>query len=368
MLTTSPLSSKSREELVNDISKETIKSIPQISNYNKGSVFRLFIEVVASFLATIYKTLDNLKPQRFSQTATGEYLDLKAQELGLSRRNATKTRGYVIVSREQFSDNLKLPAGKIFSSKPDSLGNSHRFSTLQETIMPKGESSISVLVEAETAGSDFNLLPNQISEISTHISGIDSVSNPSNWIVSAGTDTETDENLRLRCLAVWKGLSGSNKDAYINWAKSVESIENVKVLPLARGAGSVDIICTTFGNGIPSDELLAQVSNAIELKRPIGADVVVRPPTEQILNVGVEAIFLPNYNIEKRLIEDKVLDYFRSLSIGDDFEPSALSAMIMQIDGIKSLRLSHNDTIRISELQIARLGTLTITLSNASEA
>ena len=358
---------KTKNELVNDIVKETGKAIPQITNYNTGGVFRLFIEVVASFLASIYEMLDNLKPQRFVQSATGEYLDLKAEELGLSRRAASKARGYVLMSRSDTGNNVKIAAGKIVSSKQDSQGVVHRFVVVDNVIFAERASTISVLVEAEAEGSKYNLLGGRITEISTPINGIDSVSNSNDWIVVAGTDTETDESLRLRCLAMWRGLSGANKDAYISWAKSVEGMENVKVFPLNRGSGSVDVICTAVGNSIPSDELLDEVRSVIEQKRPLGADVIVRAPFELVLNLGIEAIFLPEYTAEKTPIEDKVQEYFSLLSIGDDVEPSALTALIMQVDGIKSARISA-DTTRVSDLQIARLGTLTITVSSASEA
>ncbi|MGL5721594.1 MAG: baseplate J/gp47 family protein [Brevinema sp.] len=359
---------KSKNELVNDIIKETAKAIPQISNYNTGGVFRLFVEVVASFIASIYEVLDSLKPQRFIQTAGGEYLDLKAEELGLSRRTAIKTRGYVLMSRKSTSDNIRVPAGKIVSSKQDSQGNICRFVVLEEQILEEGTSTISVLVEAEAEGSAFNLSSDKIVEISTPISGIDSVRNTSGWIVTAGTDAETDESLRLRCLAMWRGLSGANKDAYISWAKSVEGIENVKVFPLSRGAGSVDVVCTAVGNSIPSEDLLDEVLAVIEKKRPLGADIRVRAPFELVLNTSVEAVFLPNYEASKQIIEDVVDKYFRSLGIGADFEPSALTSQIMQVDGIKSVRISSPETTRISDLQIARLGTLTVTVSSASEA
>jgi len=355
-----------REDIVKEIISETTRSVPQIKNYRTGGVFRLFIEVVASFLEKIYLELEQLLPNRFLQTARGKYLDLKAEELGLVRNVATKTRGYIIFSREDASRNLTIPAGKIIATKSNSQGKVYRYKVLEDTIILENETIKSVLVEAEEVGKVYNVIAEQITEIITPISGLDNITNSSNWISYVGKDEESDESLRSRCLALWKGLSGANKDAYISWAKEITGVESVKVLSTARGLGTVDIIFTGANNIQPNTELIEQVQNIINMRKPIATDSLVKAPSEVSINLNIQVILYPNILLSKELIEEKIRAYFVILGIGKDFEPSALNSILFNIEGIKAINITTK-SVKITDLQIARLGTIHIELKNSVE-
>lgn len=347
---------KTQKEFATDIFKRCQEQIPKISNFHPGGVFRSFIEIVGAFLETITKELDKLLPNRFIQTAQGHFLDLKAEELGVTRIPASKIQGFVIFERNDASRNLTIAKSKIVSTAPDSKGQIFRYKVMDETIFPIEEKECSVLVEAETEGSLYN---NQIiSELTTPISGITKVSNRTNWIKSPGRDTEEDTELCQRCMAVWRGISGANKGAYIAWVKSVEGVGDIKIIPTPNNQlGRVDVICTGINNIQPSKEFLADIQKVIDTHKPIATHVIVQGPIEAFIDIDISFQIYPDQELSDKKIQEQITTFFTQLFIGKDFEPSALAGhLISSLTEVKSLEvLLPESGQRISEYQIARL-------------
>ena len=359
---------KTKQDIVKEIIDETTRSVPQITNYRTGGVFRLFIEVVASFIEKFYDEMERSSPNRFLQTAQDKYLDLKAGELSLKRLPATKTRGYILVSRENADNTVTINKDKIVATKVNSQGKVLRYKVIADVVFQENENTRSVLVEAEDIGSQYNVVGGQISEIITPIQGIDAITNNSSWIAELGRDIESDESLRVRCMALWAGLSGANKNAYISWAKSIEGIGDVRVISTARGLGTVDVICVGTDNIQPNEELLEKVRSAIDEKKPIATNMEVKAPAEVLINLNITVVMNPSIELNRQLIEEALQLHFATLGIGIDFEPSALASTIFEVSGVKSAVINTPQSTKITELQIARLGTVTIELSSSKEA
>ncbi|MGL4677668.1 MAG: baseplate J/gp47 family protein [Brevinema sp.] len=355
---------KTQVDIVQEIIEQSKEQIPQITHYRSGGVFRLFIEVVASFLEKIYTELDELLPNRFLSTAKGKWLDLKAEELSLYRYQATKTKGYVIFSRFDTTSSITINQGKIIST--NDKNNSLRYKVVADTILPKNENSILVLVEAEESGSQYNVFGGQISDLITPINGIDTITNTYEWIIEVGQDQETDENLRIRCKDIWAGLSGANKNAYVSWAKNVKGIHDVVIVTIEQELGVIKVVCNGNKNTPPSQEILNQVRNIIDTKKPIATKVEVLAPNPVPININLTVSMNPNQETSKDHIETAIRQYFENLTIGTDFEPSALTSTIFTIKGIKSIVVNTPSTY-ISQLQTARLGNLTIELLKTQE-
>lgn len=354
---------KNRQEIADEIIKESKKEIPMLTNYRTGGVFYTFIQVVASFLEKLYSELEQMLPNRFLTTAQGEWLDKKAEELSLKRYPAEKTRGYVIFSRGSSNQAITIAKDKIIASKPNSQGKLFRYKVQSDVILQEGVSAVGVLVEAEEDGAQYNLVGSQITEIITPVTGIDRIYNPTDWIVKAGKDPETDESLRNRCLSLWQGLGGANKQAYASWAKQIPEVEDVRIISTARGLGTVDIIFTKTNNELPDEDLINKVQEIINERKPIATDVLVKAPRLVPVDITADIILLPDFDLTKDKIENIVRIYFAKMKIGDDFEPSALSGFLFgNLEGIKSVVLDNQTTV-ISELQIASVGRININIS-----
>ncbi len=354
---------KNREEIVEDIIKETTTNIPQITSYKTGGVFRLFVEVVASFLESIYTEMEELLPNRFVQTATSKWLDLKAEELSLYRYEASKTQGYVSFYREDSEKSVTIPKGKILASK-----QGLRFVVVEECVIPSGENSLSVLIEAEEVGTLYNVYSSdQITEFITPISGIDSVTNSNAWIVEVGKDEESDESLRLRCSSLWAGISGSNKEAYVNWAKSIEDIGDVQVVATPRGVGTVDVYCLGVDNAYPSEEMILKVQEYIDERKPISTSVMVFSALRTDIDLDLSVVTLPEYNVTEEQVQEIVEEFFKDMKMADDFESSALISYIFELEGIKSVTINTPQRTTISDGCVASLSNLTMNITTSTE-
>lgn len=382
---------QTREDIVNSILNKTEKEIPQVSNYRVGSVFRLFIEVVASFLEKLYNELDYMLPNRFIQTARGKFLDLKAEELSITRYPAIKARGMVLFRRKKIGEDIRIDANKIVATKPNYQGEVLKYIVVESAVMKKGILECSVLVEAEFEGKNHNVVGGQIVDIMTPIAGIDFVTNNNNWMTSKGKDQESDDELRFRCIALWRGLSGANEDAYIYWAKSINGVEDVRVL--CETLGTVKLIFTKTNNQIPDEniaedlKLINDVRDNIERLKPIATALEVGVPEAMVIDINIDIEFLPHIDLNSNVNNDDegseenegtkeiiraemikiIKSYFTQLRIGYDFEPSALSKHIFkEYSGIKSIEINKNSEV-ITEGHIAMAGKINITMATADE-
>ncbi|CAH8708694.1 baseplate J/gp47 family protein, partial [Paenibacillus melissococcoides] len=160
---------------------------------------------------------------------------------------------------------VKIAKGDVFRTEPDMLGEELRFIALENSTMPADALSHRVAVEAEKAGSTYNVPPGQIRRSLTHIESIDEITNDVDWITREGSDLEDIESLRARTLNSWAELSTLPIAAkYKNVCEAIPGVLYVRVDDLhPRGQGTIDIIVTGTA-GTPSEGLLQKVREEAE--------------------------------------------------------------------------------------------------------
>lgn len=90
----------------------------------------------------------------------------------------------------------------------------HRVATLRgRPSIPEGQLGIEVDVRAEQAGAAANLGPGYYSILPVPVPGIVTVANGDDWLVSPGSDEETDEAFRLRARAQFQAVGQYHHDA-----------------------------------------------------------------------------------------------------------------------------------------------------------
>jgi uncharacterized phage protein gp47/JayE len=352
-----------------------------LTNFNVGSVVRTLSEVYAEVVAELYAFGAEMLKQGFLDTATGFWLDRKAREYGLTRKPAIKTEGVVIYSRKvPRSTNIPIPQGSIVTTPKDQAGKEYRFFTTEDAILESGQISVQVPVIAESAGSSFNVGPSSISKMKTYITGIEAVTNPTDWISVVGVDEEKDADLRQRCFLAWEELSqGGTAAAYVSWALSVPGVKSAFVDDtLPRGEGTVDIYIMGEA-GPPDPALLVSVQEVVDQNRPITADALVRSPeivqVDLILSVvprsGYDAVVL-EAEVRRRSsvffgdIEDATLSII-PLGVGKDVVVAQIVGIVMAIPGVYSVVVySPASDIAIQPNQFPELGTVSVTMEAAS--
>ena len=100
---------------------------------------------------------------------------------------------------------------------------------------------------------------------------------------------ESDEELRERALEALAARPASgNADHYGAWCAQVPDILRIRVLPLNRGAGTVDLVAVNLEGKCPANSVLEAARQIVEENRPIGADVRVLGALEVKLEAAAE--------------------------------------------------------------------------------
>lgn len=115
----------------------------------------------------------------------------------------------------------------------------------------------------------------------------------------ARREGEDDETLRSRALAALATTPASgNADHYKEWCLQVEDLLRVKVLPLARGNGTVDIVTVDTEGNCPPDAVLAETQAVVDALRPVGADARVVGAEETALDITATVALMDGANLE----------------------------------------------------------------------
>ena len=354
--------------------------LPTRLNLNKG-VVRGLLEIYCWGYWQIYTLLQRLLLQTAPAYATGEWLDLHADGVAITRRPATKARGLVRFFRSAQSNdtNVTIPAGRIVRTLPDGTGAVYRYSTVEPAVIAAGAGYAEVLVEAEEYGAASNVSSGQICQLVTPVEGVGTVSNAMGWLVNEGANIETDAQLQERYALQWQANNGCTKYAYKAWALSVPGVTSVSILDQhPRGQGTVDVV-VRGADVLPTEALLAKVREAIAPNTPINDDWLVKSPvptpvtingTLEYVNGDPDAIKAQAENrIRALFAETSPLEGVTALEIGQDLTRDLLTHTVMHVPGVKRvLWAAPLDDVSIPAAGVARLEALSLQAIAASEA
>jgi len=314
----------------------------------------------------LYGLVKTVMQQSFVQTATGTWLDLKVREMGITRKEAVKTKVYLSFScNSPATQNITIPAGTICKSQKDANGSDYRFITVEEAILEEDQTSVKVVTEAELPGRDWNVGQNTITGMVTRVTGISAVTNPEGYMIREGSDPESDEQLRKRAITKWETLGlGGTREAYRNWATSVSGVIAASVLDdLPFGPGTVGVVILSE-NGIPSAELINEVHQYIKARKPLTADVRILLPEIRLVDLDLEVIRFAN--ADQTAVETGVLEaidnYSSRLQLGEGLIIARLINEIMDVPGVYNLRVNlPQQDINVSVDQFLVFDQITIT-------
>lgn len=342
--------------------------LPNRINLNNGIV-RGLLEIFIYGIYQLYSFIDNIMNQAVPASASGEFLDMHGMSVGLTRKPATKAQGYVEFVRDgSNTQNIKIEVNKIVRTKPDSLGKIYRYIVIEETVMQKDSPSCLVLVESEDYGIKANATAGAICELVTPISGIASINNKADWLTFEASDKETDEELFTRYQYAWQALAGVTVEAYKSAALSVNGVKSVYINDQhPRGQGTIDVYILG-SNGLPTENLISEVSKKIASQIIINDDVLVLSPDAQNINIDIEIELLYGVAEEiKSMAENAIREYFSNISISEDVIADKFITNIINIDGVKRINRKDFQDVIIPNGSIARLESLNVTTVFVSE-
>lgn len=295
-------------ETYETILERMLARLPSDVDKREGSVVYDMLAPAAIELAQAYIEMDNVLDLGFVDNTYGEYMDRRAAEQGLTRKEATKATGEVTF---EGLDGIDIPMGTRVSTADDEP----IYFVTTETVTTFGGTA-TAKAEAEVGGADGNVSPGEITEYDTSdIPGIEVVTN--NEVFTGGFDEESDEDLLARYKEhVGRPITSGNKYQYESWAKSVSGVSNAICYPLWNGPGTVKVVLINEDKRSPSDEVIAAAQAYIEEERPVGADVTVVGVTERPIDVTATLTLTDGTSIDSvsAAIADNLKTYFQTIA------------------------------------------------------
>jgi uncharacterized phage protein gp47/JayE len=237
-----------------DISVSIQQAIQKLNslatNFNTGGLTRTYIEAIATALGSdasglpgstvqgAYEILKTLQTAMFLTTATDYWLDYKAADFGVTRKDATAANTAVI-----FTAPTAAPSGgntiyagtQIQANLADPTASPVIFQTTEDVVIPAGLTiSPAVPVQAVNTGSGTNVPANAINTVLTGPTSY-TVYNPA--AATGGTDRESDDALRGRALQAVANASQCTLSALVGAALTYDGITSATTLDLTADDG-----------------------------------------------------------------------------------------------------------------------------------
>jgi len=352
-----------------------------ISNDSAMSPFwKLFSACVVTPVLWLIKTLlaNHVLPAMFAATAKGFYLELKAWDVHLERKQAVKTQGNITFTKTDFNADIVLKAGTIVQTD-NTLGAIYKLLVLADIVIPAGTQSAAILCEADTAGAGHNIGAGYYHVLPQAIAGIESVSNVGDWITRAGANKETDDELALRIRDQFGSVGNYHIDAV--YRAAISSFAGIRSDWLyfeheaPRGPGTAN--CHVMMDvGETPQAMIDDINNYISTQGNHGhgddlrAMAIAAAPTDLTVefwhaaNLSVDEIATLQSDIESRVRavfrESAMHSLLTRTKPQSVFAFSVLNGELhRELPNLKSVRWTNNDIV--IGLELPRINSLTIT-------
>ena len=271
------------------------------------TLLRILADTFAGALHVLYGAVSSIARQILPDIADTDYLERHAAIYAITRQPAEPWAGDIIFTGV---NTTAIPEGTTVTSATGAV-----YTTTAAGVIAMGVATIAA--EAEVAGAAGNLADGAALTLGEAISGIDSDVEVDST-TTTGTDIETDNELRERVLQrIQDTPQGGSADDYERWAREVSGVNRSLAVPLARGAGTVDVYFLHdlgTGYGIPTSPQITEVQTYIDERRPVTADVDVLAPSTTTQAYTFAALS-PNDAATQAAIEDELDAMYRTKAL-----------------------------------------------------
>lgn len=307
------------------IKAEILADMEGVYDIREGSYTNNLVSEAAYSLWRMYNSLASVIPMVFVDETSGEYIDKKAAEYGITRKTGTKATCVLVITG---TDNTAVPAGTAFLTAGGLI-----FYTIDAVTIADGTAEAKA--EAEEVGEAYNVSAGEITKRNTNISGVTAVTN---YAATGGTDPESDAALVTRLYEyMQRPATSGNAYHYIQWAKETNGVGYAKVIPAWDGGGTVKVIICSESLEPLDGTVVTACAEHIEEERPIGAEVTV--VSASALEVSVTAAIALDGTAALEDIrsefEKKLEDYFASIVFSASYiSYNKLIYLLMSTDGV----------------------------------
>lgn len=306
----------------------------------EGSVIYNALAPAAAELAKLYVSLDIFFQETFADTASLEYLILRAAERGITRNLATSA----------------IVQGEFSPASVDVLNS--RFSCNGLIYIAMEEISTGKYrLECETKGEAGNLSSGTLIPID-FIQGLEIAQITA--LITPGEDDENTESLRQRFMTSLSPIAyGGNIADYKAKVGAIAGVGGVKVHPVWNGGGTVKLAIISSAYSVPSAEQIDAIQTEIDPTQnngegigiaPIGHVVTVVGVTTAVVDIAFDITYSGTWTWDdlEPQVRTMIDNYF--LELAQDWADS--DALVVRITQIESRMLELDGILDVANTTI----------------
>lgn len=355
-----------------------------VTNTSRMSPFwRLITAIVTTPVLWLKDVLvSTVLANMFVATASGTLLRLLAWAVNVTAKPATAAQGVIRFYKADAAAVVTVKAGTAVQTERIN-GVVYELKTTADFTIAGDVASALIPVVSVATGGAFNLAPGYYRILPVAVTGISRVVNDEDWLITPGADEESDDELRERCRNQFNLVGNYHTDAvYRSMISGVAglSIDRIFFLHDApRGPGTANAYLL-LDTGVISAPFVAAVNDYITTQGNHGhgddMQCLALPETLHDLSVTVYVRSLANVSGDEQTalaqgIKNMIRCAFRENGNFDvkktwPYARFSFSALGQEIHDNFPLASSLNFSLTdiISDLNIPRLKTLTVTLVN----
>jgi uncharacterized phage protein gp47/JayE len=298
--------------------------LPGADSALRHSVLDVLARMHAGAASSLYGYLDFLARQIMPDTADGAHLARWASIWGIRRKAAVAARGSATA--------IGVDGTEIAAGTQALRIDGAEYRVLTSVTIAGGSASLSI--EAVEAGPDSDLTEGSTLTLGSAILGVNAALTVDE-VTTAGVVEEDDASLLARLLdRIRKPPQGGSANDYRAWALAQPGVTRAWVYPEWMGAGTVGLafVMDDREDIIPLAPDIEAVQAALDVLRPVTAELVVFAPTPEPLNVVLRLI--PDTPAIRAAVEDELADFFaRDAEPGGTIYLSRMSETISLAEG-----------------------------------
>lgn len=348
-----------------------VDRIPDTWRKEPGDFIHDAVAATPLEVQTLQMQADYILRNAHAQYATGEWLDNKLAEVGLTRGAATPNKRLLLIDADA---GVVIPKGHTVSVVIlDGDSNPVEY-TVDDAITYAVAGPLPVAATCKTAGvvgnvplaSQFILLP--------PLPGVRLITDDGTTV--PGADQETDDSAYDRYIFKARNPdTGGNKNDYVRWAQEVTGVGKAKTLPIWNGPGTVKVLVVDTEYVPASVAIVAEVQEYLDPgiqglgdgKAPCGAAVTVVAATDLPIAITATVSYFDGVDpLEvKAAFEVIVRDYLKSLVFtGGDVVRAKIGSLLIGTYGVSNYGdLTLNGLaadVTVGAEAVATLGAVTI--------
>ncbi|MDO9053852.1 MAG: baseplate J/gp47 family protein [Gallionella sp.] len=320
------------------------------------SDFAMRANATASAVEGLYQHQQWVVRQLFPDTADSDYLERHASLRNIARKSAAVATGTI-----RFSG---VASSAIAIGTEAKTTSGVAYLTSAAGVIGVG-GTVDIAAQASVAGLSGNQLAAAALTLSASPTGVQSAA--SILSMTGGADAESDADLLTRVLYDMRmpPMGGAQHD-YFSWAMEVPGVTDAYVFAQRRAINAVDVVIEAAG-GLPSAQLIADVTSYLTKQSPPCVDLLVMAPTLITVDVAASLTLSGTTLVDATArINSLMAAWFATLHVGDPVPRARLVSLMMGVTGVVDVNLTVPAAnvvalVDATHSELAILGTVTLT-------